>query len=205
VTITVADANGVPVADAKVFATWSYGSGVNCTTDLNGQCTLVSVEVNMDQVTSISLNVTDITHPEPLVYAYQAASNADPDGDSNGTTITADQPVPTAMAVADLDQVITTNGTKWRTTVTINVADANGNPVADAKVFATWSYGSGVNCTTDLNGQCTLASNEVTMGQVTSISLSVDDITHPEPLLYVYQATGNGDPDGDSDGTTIVV
>jgi hypothetical protein len=109
------------------------------------------------------------------------------------------------MYVADLDEVSSVNGSKWRTTVTITVLDANQNPVAAAEVFGTWSYGSSKDCTTDNSGQCSLASNEVEADQVSSITFSVDNITHPEPLILAYDAAGNSDPDGDSDGTTISV
>ena len=96
-----------------------------------------------------------MTHPEPLQWAYdpvrQAATRT---GTATARSIIMAQPVPTPMSVADLDGVNSTNGSKWRTNVTITIRDASGVPVLGAKVYGTWSYGNDVNCTTDAQGQC---------------------------------------------------
>jgi hypothetical protein len=205
VTLTVRDADGLPVSGATVYGTWSYGSSTNCTTDAAGQCVRVSSWQDGSTVSAISFAVDDVTHPEPLVWAYDPMANADPDGDSDGTTIVMERPVPTPMYVVDLDGVNSTNGSKWRTNVTVTVRDAGGQPVAAAKVYGTWSYSSGANCTTDTAGQCSLLSSEFESAEMSAISFAVDDVTHPEPLVWAYDPTGNADPDGDSDGTTILV
>ena len=202
VTITVLDANQIPVANAKVFGIWSYGNSTNCTTAANGQCSLVSNEFEADQVGTIAFTVNNVTHN---MLPYQAAGNSDPDGDSSGTTISVNKPVPSAMYIADLDQVTSVNGSKWRTTVTITVLDANQDPVAAAKVFGLWSYGDAKDCTTDASGRCSLTSNEFEAAQVETIAFTVNNVSHEEVLIYSYQAAGNADPDGDSNGTTITL
>jgi protocatechuate 3,4-dioxygenase beta subunit len=205
IAFSVRDANQVPVAGAKVYGDWSYGSSANCTTDANGGCSLVSSEFEGEEMSAIGFTVTDITHPEPLLWAYDPAYNSDPDGDSDGTGITMARPVPTPMFIADLDGVNELDGDEWRTTVTITVTDANGLPVAAAKVFGDWSYGSTVNCTTDSNGGCSETSSWKKLAEVSQISLTVTDISHAEPLVLDYDPAYNADPDGDSDGTTIVL
>ena len=45
--------------------------------------------------------ISGVLHPRCRY--LMTVANTDPDGDSDGTTISATQPVPTAMAVADLD------------------------------------------------------------------------------------------------------
>jgi hypothetical protein len=109
------------------------------------------------------------------------------------------------MFVSDLDGVNSTSGSKWRTTVTITVKDALQQPVADAKVYGTWSYGNNVNCTTDANGQCSLQSSEFEMASTTAIGFTVTSVLHSESLVWIYDQTLNSDPDGDSTGTTITV
>jgi hypothetical protein len=206
VTITLYGANQLPVVGAEVFGTWSYGSSKDCTTDANGQCSLLSSEFEGDQMSAIGLTVDSITHPEPLVWAYDAAGNSDPDGDSDGTAITMDRPVPTPMFVADLDGVSTqVSGTEWRATVTIAVLDADQSPVDGADLFGTWSNGKSMDCTTDSNGQCSLTSGKLKLTEVEAITFSVDDVTHGEVLVWFYDAAGNSDPEGDSDGTSITV
>ena len=90
ITVTVVDVNGNAVSNATVSATWSGGlSGTaSCTTAGNGQCSLVSNKLTSSE-TSVTLTVNSVTH---AAHAYQAGDNADPDGDSNGTTITVSKP-----------------------------------------------------------------------------------------------------------------
>jgi hypothetical protein len=155
---------------------------------------------------SIGFTVTDITHPEPLLLAYQPAYNADPDGDSDGTSISVARPVPTPMFIADLDGTsAVVSGSEWQATITITLLGAHGQPVADAKVFGDWSYGKDDDCTTDGAGQCDLSSSKLKLAEVSQVAFSVTDITHPEPLVLAYDPAYNADPDGDSDGTTITV
>ncbi|MFQ5614113.1 MAG: PKD domain-containing protein [Anaerolineae bacterium] len=91
VTITVLDGNQDPVATAKVFGLWSYGESVACETDSNGQCSLISEEIEDEAISAISFTVDDVTREEPYI-AYDATTNTDPDGDSDGTTITVPKP-----------------------------------------------------------------------------------------------------------------
>jgi hypothetical protein len=97
------------------------------------------------------------------------------------------------------------NDSEWQATVIVTVRDAEGVPVAGAKVYATWNYGSSTNCTTDINGQCSRTSGKLKLTEVSAVSLTVDDVIHPEVLVWAYDATGNTDPDGDSDGTVVVL
>jgi hypothetical protein len=150
--------------------------------------------------------VDNITHPEPLLFGYEPAGNGDPDGDSDGTTITVNKPVPTPIYVADLDGVsFQHDSDEWKATVTVTLLDAHQNPVADAEVEGTWSNGKEVDCESDDNGQCTLTSDKFKNAEVDSITFTVDNVTHEELLIFSYDSAGNSDPDGDSDGATITV
>ena len=85
VTITVADAQQGPVAGATVNASWSDGqSGAvdSCLTDSNGQCSLTTTNLNSQ---SIIFTVNTVSHAS---FIYQAGDNIDPDGDSDGTSLT---------------------------------------------------------------------------------------------------------------------
>jgi hypothetical protein len=59
-----------------------------------------------------------------------------------------------------------------------------------------------VSCTTNVAGFCTLTRNNLYLSTDSSISFTVTGITYAG---YVYDAAANHDPDGDSDGTMIVV
>jgi hypothetical protein len=111
-------------------------------------------------------------------------------------------PVPSGtMHIGDLDGS-SSGSRRWSATVTIMVHDANENPVANATVYGTWDYRSiSADCTTDSTGTCSVTLNWI-RPSLSSVTFTVDDITHDS---LTYDALSNHDPDGDSDGTSIVV
>jgi len=203
VTITIVDDNQNPVANAKVYAVWSYGTAKDCTTDASGQCSLVSNEYDAAQMSSIGLTINNVAH-NTLV--YKAAANIDSDGNSDGTTIVKDRPVPAAMFVADLDgSSYQHDRDEWRATVTVTVLNASQEPVAGADLFFTWSNNKSNDCTTDSSGQCNLTSDKLKNAEVDAISFTVTNLTHDQSLLVAYDPSRNFDPDGDSDGNQITI
>ena len=58
-------------------------------TDSSGRCSLASDKVNSNQYSDLTFRVDDVIHDS---LTYQAADNSDPDGDSDGTTITVNKP-----------------------------------------------------------------------------------------------------------------
>ncbi len=89
VTAMVLDSNGAPVAGATVNGTFShYKAAVNCTTSTNGTCTLGNFSLKTSNRTTV-FTVTSVTKPSST---YVSAANTDPDGESNGTTITVNRP-----------------------------------------------------------------------------------------------------------------
>ncbi len=87
ITITVHDANHQPVAGVTVSGTWSVGGTGSCVTGADGRCSVTKNFVKKQ--TSMTFTVTSLTNTG---YAYVAGSNHDPDGDSNGTSITITKP-----------------------------------------------------------------------------------------------------------------
>ncbi len=89
----------------------------------------------------------------------------------------------------------------WEATVEIEVHNEAEGLVSGAGVSGDWSDGSSDSCTTDATGRCaiTLAGLHKT---TTSVTFTVTDIADGSSM---YNAAGNHDSDGDSDGTTIIV
>ena len=85
VTITIHDAAHGGLADATVSATWSGGASGSgsCLTDGAGQCTIVSGNISRENA-SATLTIVNVT---AAGYAYDAGSNHDLDGDTDGTSI----------------------------------------------------------------------------------------------------------------------
>jgi hypothetical protein len=94
---------------------------------------------------------------------------------------------------------------EWKATVTVTLLDAHQNPVEGAKLFYTWGNNKSNDCTTNSNGQCSLTSDKFKNAEVSNITFSVNDVAHAELLVFSYDPAGNSDPDGDSDGTAIVI
>jgi hypothetical protein len=90
VSMVVFDATGTAAAGATVSAVWSNDEAntVSCTTDGNGQCS-VSSDLLGGKTTSVTLAVNGLSHS---TFTYQPSDNSDPDGDSDGTSITVNEP-----------------------------------------------------------------------------------------------------------------
>lgn len=92
VSIRVVDAAGQAVGDATVTGDWSLstdGAGkTTCTTDSAGLCTVRS-DTFMKSTGSVTWTVTDLSHG---TLTYDSSANTDPDGDSDGTSITVSKP-----------------------------------------------------------------------------------------------------------------
>jgi hypothetical protein len=87
VTMTVHDTDDNPVPGATVFGLFSDGPSVfQCTTNSIGRC---SVQGYQWFLNSLTFTVTDVYHVD---LDYEPADNHDPDGDSNGTSITVSRP-----------------------------------------------------------------------------------------------------------------
>lgn len=76
------------VAKATISGSWSHGGTGSCTTSSSGQCTVSSSGIPKT-TGSVTFTVGNLTH---ATLPYVPASNHDPDGDSNGTSITVSKP-----------------------------------------------------------------------------------------------------------------
>ena len=90
ITITIHDDSENPVADATVNGSWSNGAngGGSCTTDGSGQCSFTKNNIHRNS-SSATYTITSVTHASNT---YTSGANHDPDGDSDGTSITVQKP-----------------------------------------------------------------------------------------------------------------
>jgi hypothetical protein len=107
--------------------------------------------------------------------------------------------------VGDLDALPQNGGNVWSAVVEITVHDANHQPLNGATIVGAWSI-SGVNsntCTTGDgggNGTCIVLFPNLKKS-VRSVTFTVQSVTK---ATYTYKASANHDPDGSSNGTSIV-
>jgi thermitase len=90
VVIAVHNSNETGVAKATVTGTWSggYTGTGSCTTTNAGTCSIFSAKISLS-ASSLTFTVTGVTHAS---LSYDASANHDPDGDSDGTSITVLRP-----------------------------------------------------------------------------------------------------------------
>lgn len=120
-------------------------------------------------------------------------------------------PIPTAtptpslpgLNIGDLDSSASLSRRSWSATVTVRVHDGSEKALSGVTVSASWSGGVSFasSCVTDRKGMCKLSSGSLP-NSLASITLSITDAARSG---YIYQRTANHDPDGDSDGVSLVV
>ncbi|MBA2337451.1 MAG: S8 family peptidase [Acidimicrobiia bacterium] len=89
ITITVLDDAGSPVSGATVSGKFNRGGTLTCVTTTAGTCSITATL----QRTPDTFTVTGVSHAS---LTYEPADNTDPDGDSNGTSITVVKPAAAA-------------------------------------------------------------------------------------------------------------
>jgi hypothetical protein len=106
------------------------------------------------------------------------------------------------LHVGDLDGSRTT-GSTWTAKVTIlvhNASEANVGGVGVAVMLTNGSSGN-LSCTTAANGTCTVSKSGIP-NSTPSVTFTVLNLTLAKAA---YVSASNHDPDGDSNGTAIVV
>jgi hypothetical protein len=205
VTITVHDENENPVAGVLASGFWSNGAtgSGECTTGTDGQCQIVRGGALKNNVSAVTFSIEGLLLGSE--YIYDAASNHDLDGDSDGTTITVlkdPSPPPGAkpMHVGDLDGSGESNSkaNKWNATVTVTVHDEGHGPIEGITVGGTWSGGTsgGGSCSTNSQGKCSISKSNL-RSNVSSVTFSADSLTDNSGIYY-YEPADNDDPPGSS-------
>jgi len=144
--------------------------------------------------------------PTPTNTSVPTSTPTEPAAPTATSTPTS-PPTPTPEAgnsihVGDLDAVPVGGGGRWDAVVNITVHDASEMPVQGVTVNGAWSNGANGSgsCTTDAAGTCSISRNNL-KNNVSSVNFTVTGLAFSLP----YQPVTNHDPDGDSDGTLIVV
>jgi hypothetical protein len=202
--------NQPPLANAGPDQTVAADSGGSATVTLDGSASLDpdGSIVSYSWVTgATTLTGPNPSHDFPVGTHVVTLTVTDNGGASATDTVTITvSGVEGTMHVADLDGVASGKGnsSQWSAQVTVKVVNGSGtdSPVPGATVTGAWSGPVSVNSTgvTDSSGTVTLASGALKTG--TSVTFTVTSVTH---ATLVYAPAANADPDGDSNGTVIVI
>ncbi|MGH9840677.1 MAG: PKD domain-containing protein [Blastocatellia bacterium] len=205
VTVTV---TGPPVAPSNLSATAISGTQINLAwADNAGDETGFKIQrstnnVNFTQIAAAGANVTSFSNTglaAGTTYYYRVSAYNGSGDSVFSNTAGAATPQPLTLHVGDLDRAsAVANSNRWNATVTITVHNAGHSPISGVTVNGSWSTGATRTCTTNANGRCNVALNNI-RNATTSVEFTVSS------LGYSYTAGGNHDPDGESNGTTITV
>ena len=138
------------------------------------------------------------THTLMAVHDFADGSTSN---DSKSADVTIGPAGDVTMHVGDLDQAGSDQGRTWTASVTIKVESGSHVPVSGATVSGAFSAGAKgtASCITSASGTCFVTKARL---RGTGVTFSVTGATH---ATRTYQGGSNHDPDGDSNGTTIVV
>ena len=206
---------------------FSYSGAVSgqtsCVTGNNGRCEVLS-NLQPASATALTFAVTNVSKSG---FSYGASANHDPDADSNGTTITITRgvtgtppptgtstpsptptrtstptPAPGPMHSGDLDGSALGTG-DWNAQAFVSVHSASHAAVSGVLVAFSYAGGSSgqTSCVTDGAGRCNVLAG-LAPASAPSVTFT---ITNMSKSGSTYVPSSNHDPDGDSNGTTIVV
>ena len=207
VTLFVQPLNGDTVAGTKLVSIGVtdtvFPNGTNSVTlDIHNTGIWTPIAYNpATGLYEINWNTTSYgtTAPEAVELSTVAINPDQIASDPDIITVTVDNRP--HLHIGDLANTSFNAGSTWTSRVQVTVHNAAHSLVAGATVSGTWQNITGnTSCTTSAAGTCSVS---VMLHQnVKSILFSVTSITQSGA---VYQPSANHDPDGDSNGTTILV
>lgn len=201
----IVDNYGNPVTFASVSGFWGNGlsGSATCYSNNNGICAVsYPSSVDIASVPQASFTISSVVK---IGLTYDSALNEDPDGNSNGTTIVIVAPqASVSMHVSDLDGIANAVSSKrWMASVYIHVRDNTNNALSNVTVSGNWSggYSGYASCITNGAGYCSISSGDI-RNRKSSATFTVSNLSHWQ---LSYSPSENADPDGDSNGSSIVV
>jgi parallel beta-helix repeat protein len=198
------DLSATAVSATEILLAWSDNSlnemGFRLERSMDGNNWDVISTLPADSTSHLDTNLSEETTYYYRIYAYNSSGNSDYSDVADSTTLMVEIKY---IHVGDLDGSAVLNKNKWNATVTILIHDQDELPVIGAVVTGTWNNGATGygTCTTGAYGLCTVNQNNLRTS-VASVRFTID---HVSDGASIYVPTENHDPDGDSDGTSIIV
>jgi hypothetical protein len=151
---------------------------------------------NGDMATAIYTPGTGYSGPDTISYVV-----SDGTVQSQFATVSITVVALPRIHVGDIDGSTIKGSGTWSVTATILVETSGHAPQPGAVATGLWSSGLAGSCTTTSLGTCAVSSGSIAR-KLQSTTFSVTAVTYAST---VYDPAANHDPDGDSDGTSIVI
>lgn len=217
VSVTITAVNDPPTAGTE-----SYSTPVNTTLVISAPGVLGNdADVDGGQLTAVlangpshgilSLDANGAFSYSPTAgytgsdsFTYRAQDPAGAQSGAATVSLTVTGTVAASVHVSDLDRSSTSGARgSWSAIVNVEIRDDLGALVQGATVAGNFSPagGSGRTCVTGSSGLCSITSASIGK-RTTSVTFTVTSVMSA-PLAYA--SGSNGDPDGDSNGTSIVI
>ncbi|MFQ5420311.1 MAG: DNRLRE domain-containing protein, partial [Anaerolineae bacterium] len=202
--------NNAPAPSATVNGSGSVSTSTWISVDVTGYITaegLHSLAVDESSSGRTMFSSREGSNAPELI--IETGSGGGPTATPEPPTATPEPPTATpppggsSMHVGDLDGSGIATGSRWQATVTIFVHDDVEAAVDNATVSGTWTAGNRTftgSCTTNASGECVVTLSNL-RNFLSDVTFTVNSVTD----TLTYQAGDNHDPDGDSDGTAIIV
>jgi hypothetical protein len=211
-TVTINPVNDPPVA-VNDAATTAQGTPVTVSvlandTDIDsGSLSLGSVSDPPHGTAVANANGTITYTPDagyngPDAFGYTASDGSAISNVATVSITVVAAPPPNLFHIGDLDATTSISGKNWSAKVTIQAHTAAHANASGIVVTGTWSTGGSASCTTAANGTCAVQSPKMSRASVASVTFTIISATRSG---WTYVPGTNHDPDGDSNGTVIVV
>jgi hypothetical protein len=163
-----------------------------------GRQTIPGLAAGASATRTFNWNTTGAATGGHILIATQQLADNDATNNARAIGITVNAP---SIHVGNLNATASRSST-WRATVTITAHDWKHTLRSGVVVRGSWNGSSStVTCTTGSNGTCNVVRSSIPLSTL-MVSFAVTSLTRSG---YVYTASANHDPDGSSNGFSIIV
>ncbi|HJQ65398.1 MAG TPA: CARDB domain-containing protein, partial [Gemmatimonadales bacterium] len=195
IVVTVQNVGGQNVTSSfDVVLTDGSAGGVTI-----GTQTIPGLAAGASATRTFNWNTTGVATGGHILIATQKLADNDATNNARAIGITVNAP---SVHVGNLGGTATNRGSTWRATVQITAHDHKHALRSGVTVRGSWNgSGATVQCTTGSSGTCNIVLSSIPNSTL-MVSFAVTSMTRSG---YVYNSSANHDPDGSSNGFSIIV
>jgi chitodextrinase len=202
-TVTQSGGSPIPPTASFTYQCTALSCDFDASSSIDVDGTITSYDWTFGDGASASGVTTNHTYAAAGSYSVVLTVTDDDFLTSNDTQeIILSSPGSQELHVGDINDKSTTGKRdRWNAIAEVTIHTASESLFEGASVTGTWSNGRTMSCTTGANGICSLTLSNL-KSLVSNINFTITNISSPG---WVYNPNNNHDPDGDSNGTVIMI